>query len=207
MAPSMPHRSEMSVAQVECLTRLIAVENFPGLHLEVGTASGMTLAKMVRALPSPHDPAFVVVDNMRYFPGQMEVVRANLERHGVDPDRVDFRVGDSGAVFRAAARAGDSFDFIVIDASHKIRKVTDDLRWTRLLRVGGLVCLHDYYPNFPGVMKSVDRFLCRYPSYERAEQVGGLLVLRKLEPSPRPEISTADRWWAALWRIRFKITN
>jgi predicted O-methyltransferase YrrM len=195
----------MTDAQVEYLTRLIASEDLPGPHLEVGTASGMTLAQMICALPTPHDPAFVVVDNMRYFPDQMRVVRANLERHGVDPDQVEFRVGDSGEIFKAAARAGDSFDFMVIDASHRIRKVTDDLRWTRLLRPGGLVCLHDYHLDFPGVVKSVDRFLTQYPNYERAKQVGGLLVLRKAGPSPRLEISAADRRWAAMWRVRFKI--
>ncbi len=207
MEPSTPPGAEMTDPQVECITRLIASEDFPGLHLEVGTASGMTLAQMICALPTPHDPAFVVVDNMRYFPDQMGVVRANLERHAVDPDQVEFRVGDSGDVFKAAARAGDSFDFMVIDASHRIRKVTDDLRWTRLLRPGGLVCLHDYHPDFPGVVMSVDRFLSRYPNYERTEQVGGLLVLRKVKPSPRLEISVADRCWAAMWRVRFKITG
>jgi predicted O-methyltransferase YrrM len=207
MAPSTPPGAEMTDAQVETLTRLIASENLPGAHLEVGTASGTTLAQMIGALPTPHVPAFVVVDNMRYFPDQMRVVRANLERHGVDPDQVEFRVGDSGDVFKAAARARDSFDFMVIDASHRIRKVTDDLRWTRLLRPGGLVCLHDYHPDFPGVMKSVDRFLTHYPNYERTKQVGGLLVLRKVGPSPRLEISAADRRWAAMWRVRFKITG
>lgn len=207
MTPSSPPGAQMSDAQLEFLTRLIASENLPGLHLEVGTASGVTLSRMISALATSHDPAFVVVDNMRYFPDQLSVVRANLERHAVDPGRVEFRIGDSGTVFTAAARAGDSFDFMVIDASHRIRKVTDDLRWTRLLRPGGVVCLHDYQPDFPGVVRSADRFLSRYPNYERMEQVGSLLALRKTGPSRQPEINAFDRVWAACWHLRLKLTR
>jgi predicted O-methyltransferase YrrM len=197
----------MSEAQIAFLTGLIASEGLPGPHLEIGTAAGVTLAQMIRARPTPHDPPFVVVDNMGYFPDQLAVVRANLERHGVDPESVEFRIGDSGEIFAAAARAGDSFDFIVIDASHRIHKVTADLRWTRLLRPGGVVCLHDYGPGFPGVMRSVDRFLSRYPNYERLEEVGGLLVLRKRAPSRRSEISLTDRVWAAFWYLRLKLAG
>jgi predicted O-methyltransferase YrrM len=197
----------MTGAQIEFLTGLIARENLPGLHLEIGTASGVTLAEMVRARPSEPDPAFVVVDNMRYFPDQLNVVRANLERHGVDPDRVEFRVGDSAEMFSAAQRAGDSFDFMVIDASHRVRKVTADLRWTRLLRPGGVVCMHDYGPQFPGVQRSVDRFLARHSNYERVEKVGSLLALRKSAPSRRPEVTLADRIWAAGSHVRLKLTR
>jgi len=197
----------MTEAQIEFLTGLIASENLPGHHLEVGTASGITLAEMVRARPTRDDPAFVVVDNMQYFPDQLSVVRANLQRRAVDPDRVEFRIGDSGEMFAAADRQGDSFEFMVIDASHRIRKVTADLRWTRLLRPGGVVCMHDYGPQFPGVLRSVDRFLARHPNYERIEKVGSLLALRKTGPSQRREISTADRLWAAAWGVRLKLSG
>jgi predicted O-methyltransferase YrrM len=160
---------------------------------------------MIQALPTPRHPAFIVVDNMRYFPDQLNVVRANLERHGVDPDTVEFRIGDTSELFEAAERSGDSFDFIVIDASHRIRRVTGDLRWTRLLRPGGMVCLHDYHPDFPGVVRSADRFLDRHLNYERMAQVGSLLTLRKRGESSRPEVSTADRVWAVLWSVVYKL--
>jgi predicted O-methyltransferase YrrM len=197
----------MSEPQLEFLTGLISAEDLPGPHLEIGTAYGVTLARMILALRSPHDPAFVVVDNMRYMPDQFDVVIRSLEDHGIDPGRVEFRVGDSGTLFAEAARAGDSFDFILIDASHKIRKVTDDLRWTRLLRAGGVVCLHDYHPSFPGVVRSADRFLARNPNYERVGKVSSLLALRKTGPSRDAEISQLDRMWAACWHLRLKLTH
>ncbi len=195
----------MSPEQIEFLTNLIASEDLPGQHLEIGTAAGVTLAVMIQALPTPRHPAFVVVDNMQYFPDQSNVVRANLERHGIDPDMVEFRIGDSGKIFEAAERSGDSFDFMMIDASHRIRRVTGDLRWTRLLRPGGVVCLHDYHPDFPGVVRSADRFLNRHPNYERMAQVGSLLTLRKCGESSRPEVSTRDHVWAALWSVALKL--
>ena len=207
MTPSSPPGAEMFPEQIEFLTNLIGSEDLPGPHLEVGTAAGVTLAAMIQALPTPRHPAFVVVDNMRYFPDQLNVVRANLERHGVDPDTVEFRIGDSSELFEAAERSGDSFDFIVIDASHRIRRVTGDLRWTRLLRPGGMVCLHDYHPDFPGVVRSVDRFLERHPNYERMAQVGSLLTLRKRGESSQPEVSTADRVWAVLWSVVHKLRS
>jgi len=100
----------MQPDEIDCLIRLIASEDLPGKHLEVGTARGITLCAMVQALRSPHDPAFVVVDNMRYFPDQIRLIRDNLERFGVDPDSIEFRIGDSRKVFRKAQEAGDSFD-------------------------------------------------------------------------------------------------
>jgi predicted O-methyltransferase YrrM len=205
MTPSSPPGAEMFPEEIDFLTNLIGSEDLPGQHLEIGTAAGVTLAAMIQALPTPRHPAFVVVDNMRYFPDQLNVVRANLERDGVDPDTVEFRIGDSGELFEAAERSGDSFDFIVIDASHRIRRVTGDLRWTRLLRPAGVVCLHDYHPDFPGVVQSADRFLDLHPNYERMAQVGSLLTLRKVSESSRPEVSPGDHVWAALWSVALKL--
>ena len=194
----------MSEPQLEFLTGLISAEDLPGPHLEIGTAYGVTLAHMILARATESNPLFVVVDNMRYFDDQPAVVARTLTEHGIDPSRVEFRVGDSREKFREAEKAGDVFDFILIDASHRIRNATSDLRWTRLLRPGGLVCLHDYHPTFPGVMRSVDRFLGKHQNYRRLNQVQGMLALRKTAASTRTEITLADRTWATLWSLPLK---
>jgi len=199
--------AEMTPEQIRLLVDLIRTQSLPGAHLEVGTAAGVTLAAMAAARPAERHPVFVVVDNMRYFQGQEDVVRSNLAAHGVDPERVDLRIADSGRAFRAAERAGETFDFMVIDASHRICRVTDDLRWTRLLRPGGVACLHDYGPAFPGVVRAVDRFLARHANYEPIARVGSLLALRKVTASRRPEVTLADRAWAALWSIRLRLAR
>ena len=164
----------------------------------MGTAAGGTLCAMLAAFPETQRPRFVVVDNLRYFPGQLETVRQNLRQHQLDPATVDFRECSSAEAFPRAEAAGERFGFILVDACHKVRQVTEDLRWTRLLRVGGIVCLHDYGGPHRGVTLAVDRFLRRHPNYRREELEGCLLVLRKTAASALPEITAVDLLWAAL---------
>lgn len=190
--------SELGASELDCVSKYLRQPGFEGPCLEVGTAAGGTLCAMMAYFPEAQRPRFVVVDNLRYFPGQLEVVRQNLRQHQLDPATVDFRECSSAAAFPRAEAAGERFGFILVDACHKVRQVTEDLRWTRLLRVGGVVCLHDYGGPHRGVTLAVDRFLRRHPNYRREELVGCLLVLRKTAASATPEIVARDHLWAAL---------
>ena len=102
-------------------------------------------------------------------------------------------------------------DFSVTDgATAFIRRVWESLggdtlhlpcvRWTRLLRPGGIVCLHDYDDRWShrGVRVALDRFEERYPEYERIASAGTLVALRKRSEPARPEITTLDLAHAAL---------
>jgi len=184
--------AEMTPAESAFLRRLLTEQQRSGLHLEVGTAAGGTLCHMMGSYSNATRPRFVVVDRMTYFPAQVDIVRDNLNRHGLPAETVDFRIATSDAAFQEATRRGDKFDFMLIDACHKIRAVTSDLRWTRLLNVNGLVCLHDYGPKFPGVTLSVDRFLARNPNYEIVGQVDSLVAIRKTAVGSGGEISLTD---------------
>ena len=113
----------------------------------------------------------------------------NLREHGIDPAGVEFRQTTSAETFAATEQLGETFDFILIDGNHKLRCVTEDLRWTSRLNPGGYVCLHDCLPQFPGVTISSRAFLKRNPNYEVVHHVNSLLVLRKQSASPRPEVS------------------
>lgn len=137
-------------------------------------------------------PPFVVVDPMTYFENQLELVKKNLSDHGIDPESVEFRTGKSRDIFQAAGKADEEFDFIFIDGNHKFRYVTQDLCWARQLRPGGILCLHDYEPGFPGVMLATDRFLQANPNYEVIDHIERLIVLHKTRPSTRPEVSQLD---------------
>lgn len=185
--------AEMTPEEAQALDRLLQSANLTGKHLEIGTAAGGTLKRMMALYPKEKRPQFVVVDTMKYFPDQMGIVARNLQSVGVEASEVDFRVGDSWSEFRRAAAAGEQFDFMLIDASHKLNHVTRDLSWTRMLNVGGYVCMHDYAPKFPGVTQAADKFLARYPNYTRAKLAGSLLILRKNAPSTAPEITAGDR--------------
>jgi predicted O-methyltransferase YrrM len=177
---------EMKPHELECLLATIRASRLQGNFLEIGTAAGGTLCQMMRCYDDATRPHFVVLDPMRYFPGQIETVKRNLDQNGLSPDSVEFRVGNTDSELPRAQQAHEKFDFIFIDGNHKISYVTRDLGWAGLLNVGGLLCCHDYDPANPakrGVRLAVDYFLRRHRNYEKVAHVGSLLVLRKSAPS------------------------
>ncbi|MCE9543977.1 MAG: class I SAM-dependent methyltransferase [Planctomycetia bacterium] len=193
--------AEMTPLEHEYLLRLIGDAHHTGKHLEIGTAAGGTLCAMMGCFDDQQRPPFVVVDRMTYFPDQAATVRRNLSQRGLDPNQVDFRVATSAAAFADAEERGDVFDFMLIDSCHKILAVMADLRWTRLLAVGGILCLHDYCPKFPGVMRAVDRFLSQYPNYERMGLAGSLLAIRKATATAGQEVTPLDQAYALAWHL------
>ncbi len=144
--------SEMSEKELDLLLKVIVEHRGRNPHLEIGTAAGGTLWKMMSCFEGNNVPNFVVVDPMKYFPNQYEVVRHNLSLHEVDVERVDFRRTSSTDALIGAKEFNEVFSFILIDARHKIRYVMDDLRWGELLEEGGVLCLHDESEACPGVV-------------------------------------------------------
>ena len=58
---------------------------------------------------------------------------------------------------------GKTFDMIFIDAAHdEYNFPLDIVAWRPLLRPGGILCGHDYSPEFPAVIDTVKRMI---PSY------------------------------------------
>jgi predicted O-methyltransferase YrrM len=184
--------SELSAEELAGLKTLLGPAGLSGPHLEVGTAAGGTLKELMLCY-SPPRPRFVVVDPFRYFPDQRRIVEANLRSAGLDPAEADLREAFSGDALVAAGAAGERYDFIFIDANHEARHVIRDLQWARLLSPGGYLCLHDYQPNFPGVIWAVDRFLRRNGNYRRTAQHGSLIVIEKLAEGRGDEVGAVDR--------------
>jgi predicted O-methyltransferase YrrM len=197
--------AEVSETELVALKAQLKRRRLVGPHLEIGTAAGGTLKELMHCYSDAERPRFVVVDPMRYFPDQSAIVRRNLASAGLDPHRVDFRVGMSWPQFHRAEREGERFSFIFVDGSHKIHHVTEDLAWTRLLEPGGIVCFHDYNRNFPGVVLSVNRFLARYRNYRVAEQVESLLIVEKIAASAAQEIGSWDRLRARVINISHQL--
>lgn len=188
---------ELSNDELSSLLGVIREKRFPGKHLEIGTAAGGGLCAMMKVFEDGERPPFVVVDPMNYFQDQLSTVKNNLRSNGLPVEGVDFRIMKSNDAFTEASRRGESFDFIFIDGAHKIHYVTDDLRWTRLLKKGGIVCLHDY-TQVRGVRLAANRFLKMNPHYEKVECVNTLLILCKVKEGGRPEVSFMDRLWASV---------
>ena len=192
--------SECTEPELAALMGAMRARQFTGAHLEIGTAAGGTLKRMMAAYPAQTRPRFVVIDPMTYFPGQRAAVEANLASAGIDPGGVEFRVETSARALARALRTGERFDFILIDGNHALRAVTQDLRWTRLLNPGGLVCLHDYEATdhmvIPGVKLALDGFLARRRHYALREVVGAMAIVEKREQGA-PEIDAGEL--AAAW--------
>jgi hypothetical protein len=179
----------MTAGELRCLLEQIRRWRFSGKHLEIGTAAGGTLWQMMACFDAGTRPPFVVVDPMGYFPRQKEIVTDNLRRHGMDPSTVDFRQDFSEQALVKARSNNEVFDFMLIDGSHKILRVTQDLGWTELLRVGGVVAFHDFTSRLRGVKIAVRRFLRRFPECQVIAHTDSLLVVRKCRAFQRPVVS------------------
>lgn len=58
-----------------------------------------------------------------------------------------------------ASLSGVKLDSVFIDADHHYAECIADIEaWSSLVRPGGIVCGHDYWPAHPGVMDAVNRF-------------------------------------------------
>ena len=189
--------SEISCAEMDSLLEVLSRKKFQEAHLEIGTAAGGTLCQLNCFYRENADssPLFMVVDPLKYFPRQFEIVRQNLENHEVDPAEIEFLKSSSKEAFLSVSADPPDLDFILVDGNHKIRYVTEDLRWARFLRVGGILCAHDYTPSHPGVYLSLNRFLKKHKNYKILSQVETLLIIEKCEPTPSGvlEISFGDR--------------
>jgi len=199
--------AECTEAEIAALVRAMGERKLTRAHLEIGTAAGGTLKRLVLAYPATQRPKFVVVDPLTYFPKQREAVEDNLASAGIDPRTVEFRVETSAKALAKALRAQERFDFILIDGNHSLRPVTEDLRWTRLLVPGGFVCLHDYvhldHVVIPGVKIALDRFLARHANYRLREVVGEMALVQKLDWG-EPEIGHRTLAEAQVRQIAWK---
>jgi len=190
--------SELSEAELSHLCGLIRQGKLTGKHLEIGTAAGGTLVEMMKCFNESLRPQFVVIDPMTYFPDQIQTIHSNLKKYGLNPNQIDIRVQKSIDAFHMAEKQQETFDFILIDAGHKIKYVTQDLHWARRLNNGGLLCLHDYHSGEKGVLLAANRFMRRHRNFHKESVVERLLVLRKTSGRPTPEVSFSDTLYALM---------
>lgn len=157
--------------------------------LEIGTAAGGTLVRMLGAIPREEHGRVGVIDPFNYFEDHLGRFRKNLTDNGYDPGTIDIRVGYSKDELKKSVERGDRFDFILFDASHKLYHTTQELRWMKLLVVGGLAAFHDYKQSkWPGVKIAVDKFLSRNPNYRIKSGADSLLVIEKTAPTTKTEV-------------------
>ena len=186
--------SEMTNLELDSMIAVLDEMSLKGLHLEIGTAAGGTLCKLLKFYNKHklYSPKFMVVDLFQYFPDQFGVVCENLIKNGFSPEEIEFLKSDSRSVFLEICTQNHSFDFILIDASHKVKDVMQDLKWARLLNLGGVLCLHDFSLHHRGVYFAATRFLRANPNYKIHSRKGSLLILIKKYESHNREVNFID---------------
>lgn len=184
--------SEMSASEIDSLIEALDSSQLSGTHLEIGTAAGGTLCKMVKYYQnnSSEIPKFLVIDSFKYFPNQFELVKKNLHQNGIKESLISFCKANSYDVFNEFDSKDLVLDFILIDANHKLKYVTADLRYSRFLRPGGILCMHDYSLKHQGVYLACNHFMKKYENYSLLSKVGSLLVLKKKCKTEGLEISS-----------------
>ena len=201
--------SELSTNEIEYLIDILIYKNLKEIHLEVGTAAGGTLCKLMSTYREEFNfiPEFMVVDPLNYFPKQYEVILENLSKHSLQGSSVDFVKSSSNNAFLAFSRVPKPLGFILIDGNHKARYVVKDLRWAKYLNTGGVLCLHDYGILQKGVKLTADRFLRKNPNYKILKLVGQLLIIEKTAQTSINEICLLDICYATFLSLKLQFGN
>jgi len=109
--------SEISDVERNALLKVLKEFSLKCTHLEIGTAAGGTLCEIYNFYKSTDReiPNFWVVDPMKYFPNQIDIVKKNLISKGVNLSKIRFLQNISSVALKKAFSEGPEFDFILID--------------------------------------------------------------------------------------------
>ena len=174
--------SELDPEALNYLQELLAERSMWGLHVEIGTAAGGTLRKLLEVYDSKAKrPSFLVIDPMTYFPNQLDVVMQNVEHITWAKTKLRFEIASSSDAFaRFRSRSGGLISFLLIDGSHKIKYVANDTRWLEHLEVGGVVAFDDYGAGFPGVDWVVHKIMLPNTDFKKIAIAGRLIAFEKV---------------------------
>lgn len=153
-----------------------------GTILEIGSAHGVTAAKIADARPTGH--VFSIDSYHPYGDGDpYEIPSRRLAdwRRNCRQNQ-SLWVGDIRSFHR---QCGIKFDVVLVDGDHNyVGAMTDLLYAKALVKDGGVILAHDYRnSDWIQVPEAVDRF-CIEQWFEVARVVNTLAVLKRKEPPP-----------------------
>lgn len=106
-------------------------------------------------------------------PGIWEEFRGQIQEAGLDGCITPIK-GESSQV---ASDWNAPIGLLFIDGDHDSESVRTDLgAWGPLLVQGGVIAVHDYHPQFPGVMDAVDELIRSSPEWTEIRRHGESLV-------------------------------
>lgn len=127
--------------------------------IEVGSYQG----RSTRAMLDNSEAHLWCVDSWADTVGSPEAYEAFLKNIQDKKGQVTIlhMRSDQAAKLLIAEYGPESFDMVFIDGGHSYKVVKADiLTYTTLVRVGGIVCGHDYAtPKFKGISRAVDELM------------------------------------------------
>lgn len=153
-----------------------------GTILEIGTASGVTAAKIADARPTG---AVFSIDSYHPYgdgdPYELPMSRLQNWRRNSRPNQ-SLWVGDVRSFHR---QCGVQFDIVFVDGDHSYVGVMTDLLYAKnLIKSGGVILAHDYRnSDWIQVPEAVDKF-CAENGFEVERVINTMAVLRKTKLDP-----------------------
>ena len=144
--------------------RWVSIEGWlqnPQRGAEIGVKEGRFISHLLNQYP---DLTMYAVDPWEDQPGENEdYIEWNwatiYKQYRDSTDKFRDRVIELKEYSDTAANKVDdySLDFVFIDAQHDYESVKKDIElWGPKVKPNGLLCGHDYQPNFPGVIKAAN---------------------------------------------------
>lgn len=120
---------------------------------EIGVNSGHNAVEVLKNLDIKR---LYLIDNYKNSPEQKEKMLDNLSPY---IDKVRFIFKDS---VRGVRQVKENLDFVYIDGDHTLSVVRSDINvYYPKVKSGGVMGGHDYYSNYPGVVRAVNEFVDR----------------------------------------------
>ena len=189
---------ELDRAALDALLDQIRRNLPPSPWLKTGAAAGGALRDMLLCFDHEQAPQITVIDPLNAFPAQKATILRNLNRHGVDEQKIMFRLETSRRALPRALRARDDYGLILLDSATGLTDMMHDLTWARLLKLRGLLCVNHVDDQHPGAQRALFRFRAANPEYELVAQAGAMQILRKKSVPAKPEVTVGERVYAAL---------
>ena len=127
------------------------------VHAEIGTYCGRSLLASCAGM-QPGAAAIIVDDGSEWrdVPWVSSVQQATISRLPVHVAVKNMRL-DSLEAAGECHRLGVQFDSVFIDGNHNYAECKADIEaWRGLVRPGGIIAGHDYWPVHVGVMDAVN---------------------------------------------------
>jgi hypothetical protein len=147
---------QISLGEARALGALVSSLEGPGPIVEIGTLFGWSTRVMV--LFKAPERELVTVDSYVWNP--LSLPQERHERatgEALDEAVQNYhvrRVNQDKAAFYASY-TGPAPALVFLDAIHSYEETRKDIEWARSVQAK-TICLHDYSPTHPGVMRAVD---------------------------------------------------